>query len=732
MPVPSFRRAVVTAIAMVSGFLPCHVGATPPFSEALERTDSNCAIYVANTPNGSAGLSVDARSTTRRADGALVAQGDVDIREGQRRLRAARVEIKDDRLRLSGDVRIDETRLLLGAETASMHRRDSDKPSLEPDVLEDVRFAFPDSAAHGRARRLSAHGRSLRIEDGSLFFCMPSARAPNLAARHIALDADTRAGHARGVQLRLGSLPLLWLPIVPLNLGNHRHSGLLAPTLSASSDGVEWLQPLYLNLAPNYDLTLAGHYIEKRGASAQAEFRLLGRHSRWRIDATHLSDDRLAREDYLNGDAPRSALGGRWLYALRQDARLGRWRTRIDFAKVSDPEYERDFGPDIASGRPSYLNQRAELTWRSRRWDFDAEIGEYQPLREAEALYRQRPRLRLRRRVATALFQPDYLFDVEYADFERPDASTSTAFAGERLFAEVGLIWRGRWGPLTVEPWIAWRQLRQNLDAASDLEPRRRDNRARSFGLAVDAEFQRSLSLDDRPHHQILRAKMLYLNHDADADDRMADFDTALLEFTPQQPFQRTAFSGRDRLDDSHRLGLGVETEFIDDTGQTWLSASLGQIFHFRERQLPSGERDDVDSPLAAALRYRPNRHWSLDSEWVHDPIDNRLIGALVDFRHQSDAGWVSIGWRRARTETVDLEQPVDQMRLRFERSLGARWRAQGDWRRNLDSDTDIDAEFGLDYRGCCWSVSLSVSRGLDSEDERDKSVSLKFRLGDD
>ena len=325
------------------------------------------------------------------------------------------------------------------------------------------------------------------------------------------------------------------------------------------------------------------------------EFRGRGAHSHWQLDAAHMNRDRQAERDRLRGLAPVSTSGERWLYALQHSGRIGRWRSKIDFGKLSDDEYERDFTPNIVSGRPSYLNQRASLNWNHRQWDLGAEIRQYQPLRGARPLHKQRPRLHLRRRAQAAPFKLDYLLDVEYTDFAA--ASSATALTGERLFAEAGLIWRGVWGPLRLSPWLGFRRLRQDLDRA--FGGKRRDNRGRSVGVDADLQFKRPWG----DGLQILRVEMLYLNHDADERDAPAIFDTETLEFTPEQPFRRSVFSGRDRIDDTHQLGLGVETELLDADGRRRFSAGLSQIFNFREHPLFGV----ADSPLVASLRWRPD-----------------------------------------------------------------------------------------------------------------------------
>ncbi len=90
-------------------------------------------------------------------------------------------------------------------------------------------------------------------------------------------------------------------------------------------------------------------------------------------------------------------------------------------------------------------------------------------------------------------------------------------------------------------------------------------------------------------------------------------FDTAELTFTYYQLFRETRFSGHDRLDDANQISAGLTSRFIDDeTGRNLLSASVGQIYYFEDREVrlcrerpPS---NDWSSEIAGDLDFTPTR----------------------------------------------------------------------------------------------------------------------------
>mgnify|MGYP007087022653 CR=1 FL=1 len=77
---------------------------------------------------------------------------------------------------------------------------------------------------------------------------------------------------------------------------DRRKSGFLFPALSSSNqNGLELSTPYYLNLAPNYDATIAPRYIENRGLMLEAEFRQKSRFGEWLVAGAQLDDDLYTR-----------------------------------------------------------------------------------------------------------------------------------------------------------------------------------------------------------------------------------------------------------------------------------------------------------------------------------------------------------------------------------------------------------------------------------------------------
>ena len=83
-------------------------------------------------------------------------------------------------------------------------------------------------------------------------------------------------GVARNAVLRVGKVPVLYVPWVMFPIDDRRRTGLLFPAAGNSDrNGFEYKQPIYLNLAPNYDATITPRIMSERGAMLASEFRYL-------------------------------------------------------------------------------------------------------------------------------------------------------------------------------------------------------------------------------------------------------------------------------------------------------------------------------------------------------------------------------------------------------------------------------------------------------------------------
>ena len=80
----------------------------------------------------------------------------------------------------------------------------------------------------------------------------------------------------RNSYLVLGGLKVMYIPYITIPLNKKRKSGLLRPQFGISNtDGFLYFQPIFVNLAKNYDLEITPQYRSKRGVGIFSTFRFV-------------------------------------------------------------------------------------------------------------------------------------------------------------------------------------------------------------------------------------------------------------------------------------------------------------------------------------------------------------------------------------------------------------------------------------------------------------------------
>ncbi len=130
-----------------------------------------------------------------------------------------------------------------------------------------MRYALFGPGARGTADYIDVVDQFITVEQGTYTTCAPDSNGWQLQGRQIRLDRSEGWGEARDVTLRVKGVPLIWLPWITFPIDDRRKTGMLFPTITTSdSGGVDVTQPVYINLHPQMDATVAPRYID--GAAA--------------------------------------------------------------------------------------------------------------------------------------------------------------------------------------------------------------------------------------------------------------------------------------------------------------------------------------------------------------------------------------------------------------------------------------------------------------------------------
>lgn len=164
--------------------------------------------------------------------------------------------------------------------------------------ISDIKYQLVSRRGNGDAESVDLQGAVGQMHRSTYTTCDPSQPVWKLSAPQIEVDNDEGFGTARNAVLRIGKVPVLWAPYFKFPIDDRRKTGLLFPQLGMSGrNGFDYAQPIYFNLAPNYDDTLTPRYMSRRGLLLDNEFRYLYNGGRGEVLTSFMPNDRLRDRD---------------------------------------------------------------------------------------------------------------------------------------------------------------------------------------------------------------------------------------------------------------------------------------------------------------------------------------------------------------------------------------------------------------------------------------------------
>ena len=641
--------------------------------------------------------------------------GGVKVVQGYRELSSDAATI-DREIRsgiLEGNIMVREPGVLLRGDRGEFYSATGEAQ------LENSRFVLHDYHLRGEARLLSRDANELiHVSDGGITFCAPGDSHWLLQTGSLELDLERGVGTARNAVLRAGDYPVLYLPWMSFPIDDRRRSGLLFPAVGQDSrGGLDVSVPIYLNLAPNYDLLYSPRYIGQRGLNHELQARYLDPfNGAWTVGGSYIGSDNQYADDFPEED------DSRWLASVRhQGVYAGRWRSQINYTNVSDIDLIRDLETSsLQSRRDANLLQLGQVDYLGDDWLVTLQAQQFKPLAEdIREDYKKLPQITAQYRGVSEPFALNPIALVQYSNF---DINNEDRVVGQRLYAEAGATYPMNWQYGFLRSTAKYRVLQYSLDRQSELlddEPG-----AQSALASVDGGlyFERSTRFANRRMVQTLEPRAFYLYSQYDEQTDQPDFDSAELTFNYNQLFRDTRFSGRDRLDDAHQLAIGVTTRFLDeDTGEERFNASIGQIVYFNNRRVrlnaSDPELDRSNSELAGELNFYPNDRMTVRTNLQYDPSTRKMnSGNFLASYTRDDDSVFNFGYTFRRPVTLVGDQPTtDQVHLSTYYPINDNWRAFVAWNYSLEANRSVEDMIGIEYDSCCWQVRLLHLRYFDT-----------------
>ncbi len=575
-------------------------------------------------------------------------------------------------------------------------------------------FDLPRRPARGEAESIQIRANGI-VSFGMVNFTTCPAERPDweLRARELELDVEGGFGTARGVRLNFKGIPILAAPYVTFPIDDRRKSGLLTPNFSnRDRAGLDISIPYYLNLAPNYDMTITPRYLQERGAQVNTEFRYMLRGTQGELRFEYLPDDSkvdLSRS-YLNLNHETMFDSG--------------WRIMADIQEISDDNYFEDLGDSLSVASQTHLDRSVDFAYRARRWSLLARIQDYQTvdpfISSDDEPYARMPQFVFSGRWDRNLLR--FTSDNELVNFDRDVGTTGWRMD---LTEEMSLAF-SRPG-MFLTPALALRQTNYWLDNTAPGEKTEFSRTLPVASIEAGLTFDR-IAGKQAGLVQTIEPRVLYVHVPFEEQGDFPLFDTIEPSFNLIQLFRKYRYLGADRIADTDQLSFGVTTRLIDaGTGQEKVTGTLGQTRYLSAQGVtlpgqPATMENDSDYIAEVSIslqewwRLRVDYQWDSEAgktarsetRFEYRPRGDRLLG--VAYRYQDgllEQGDISLVW-----------------------PIGDAWRVIARTSYSFLDEKPLERFLGWEYESCCWRLRLISRRYISRRTgESDSSFTVQFQL---
>jgi LPS-assembly protein len=634
----------------------------------------------------------------------------VEITYGDARITAERATIdeRNQSIEALGTVRYTDPDVTVYGEDIQV---DTERDTIRFDA---AGFDMPARPARGSAEEILIQSDSTLSLKSVLFTTCPAGNnAWELKARDIVLDPNTGLGTARGMKLDFKGVPIFYAPYFTFPIDDQRKSGFLTPDISdRDRTGLDLSVPYYLNLAPNYDLTLEPRYMSKRGTQLRSEFRFLLPRSEGQLDFEYLpSDDEVGfTRRYVN---------------LQQETAFGAgWQVDTGVEEVSDDAYFEDLGSSLAVTSQTHLDRFLDISYAAPYWTFLTRFQNFQTidplLTDEQTPYERVPQLVFDGRWFGEVLGFDS--NTEIVNFDR-----NVGVTGWRLDSTQELSVRFARAGMYLTPAVALRQTNYWLDdpalGADDSPSRSLPISSIDAGLKLERDAGRR-----RSWIQTLEPRLLYVHVPYEDQSALPVFDTILPDFNLVQLFRKYQFVGPDRITDTDQWSFGITTRLIDGaSGRERLTATLGQTRYLNAQRvsLPGAPPSAANaSDYVAEVSIGLHDSWNLDVgyQWNNDTDSSTRAETRFEYRPQEDRLF-GFGYRYRRGS-------LEQGDLSLVWPAADRWRIIGRYSYSFLEEEPLEQFVGWEYEACCWRFRM-VSRRYVSRrtGEVDSAISIQLEL---
>ena len=684
-------------------------------------------------------------------------KGNVDVKQGNRHLQSAEVEVQqqgsgDNVHRYAfarGGFDYQDNQINLLGDDAKIHLNTKDTD------VRNAHYQLVDRQGRGSAESVELRDDYRVMKNATFTSCLQDDHSWSIYADEMRQHVKEEYAEMWHARFKVQGVPVFYTPYLQLPIGDRRRSGLLIPTLGhGSRDGSFYAQPVYWNIAPNLDATLAPKYMSRRGWQLNSEFRYLTTLGEGQIAGEYLGDDRLKDYDSENRK--------RHLFYWKHNAAFARdWRLDLNYTKVSDKRYFNDFDSAYGSSTDGYADQTGRIAYYQPNYNIAMFVKQFQIFDEVViGPYRALPQIDFNY-YQNGLFgnKVDFKLFSQAVRFDNDSAQMPTAwrFHGE---PSVNTTLSNRYGSMNLEAKLyatQYQQKKGRSDKAEDVESsvNRILPQLKIDLQSVLASSQTFIS----GYTQTLEPRAQYLfrpykdqsNIGSKLNSQYLGFgyDSSLLQQDYFSLFNSRRYSGLDRIASANQVTLGGTSRFFDENKEERFNIAVGQTYYLEPSRIDENRDNRTEgssSSWAIEANWKINDLMRWRGGYQYDPQLGQVSLANTGIEYNpTKNNVVQLNYRYASKEYINqnltaeanrYNQDIKQLGVQVGWELSDHWAIAGRYYQDLALKNPVEQYLGVQYNTCCWSVGVGARRYVTSRQNQknddifyDHGVGVTFEL---
>ena len=670
---------------------------------------------------------------TLLSSGATVTQGDkavfqghVNFTQGNRELSADEVTLYQltNILTATGNVELaDAASTIRGAALSA----DLDSKDVE---LSQVSYQLNGQAANGSANKImiTDSGNNIAMQRSTYTECPLGDNSWELRASEINVDNVDESAEAYNATLYFKDVPIFYMPYFTYPISDKRRSGLLFPSFGSSlENGITYSQPVYWNIAPNYDMVITPTYMSERGLELATEFRYLVAGQEGNINVEYLANDKKTGTD-------------RSLYHWQHNGNFNEHLSlSANYTQVSDDDYFEDLDAAVGSRDSNTLLQTAQLNYNTDNTESELEVRNFQVLNDYTDVSPHKVLPKLSFYGISELAATPIQVSV-YSEISNFSHSDSDMYSAIRTHIEPGITL-----PYIRPQGFAVAEFKLPITYyQQDFNPIYNGDFANGYSGDLDEQvyrvlptarlhaglnFERPSSWFGKAFRQTLEPQVQYLYVPYRDQNDIGIYDSANMQLDFAGLYRDRVYSGLDRFADSNQVTLGLTNRFYDAAGSEKFRLSLGQIVSFSDRRTSikattPNTATPVPSSFVIETDFSINNRWLFNNSVEYSVDDKELsrTDAAIEYAFaQGQRIQVNYRYIKDVDTIIDNDNPdnnplnteINQVGSKFMLPINNQWDMGASYYYDMENQITQDAFIGIKYEDCCWAIRLDYGYRL-------------------